>query len=95
MSIHHSLKSRKIKQRSVLKRHERLLKAIRENKWRTGQSVFGLPKFNRSRFKLGPKKEEEKTKTTLGGRDLIQEHLAIKDLATKKKKKDKKETTGR
>jgi len=96
MSVHRSLQKRRIKFRSVLKRHERLAKALREEKWREGDSIFGLPKFNTPKFKP-PKKEEEKVKTTMGDTDIIQEHLDKKDKKQqeKKSKKNKKETTGR
>lgn len=96
MSIHSSLKTRKKTNRSVLKRHERLAKAIREKNWRKEMGVYSLPKFNPPKLKL-IKKEEESTKTTLGGVDIIQEHLAIKERANKDKKQkiNKKETTGR
>lgn len=96
VSIHPSLKSRRKKVRSVLKRHERLAKAIREEKWREGMSVFGLPKYNPLRFKL-IKKDEEKTATTLGKVDLLEQHKLTKERIKqeKKQKKTKKETTGR
>jgi len=96
MSIHNSLKPRKNKSRSVLQRHERLAKAIREDKWREGMSVYGLPKFNPFRFKLR-KKDETKIASTLGKVDLLGEHKLAKEKAEKDKKtnKNKKETTGR
>jgi len=86
MSIHNSLKPRKLKQRSVLKRHERLAKAIREQKWREGMSVFGLPKFNPLRIKLGKKKEEE-TKMIAGKIDILEEHKLTKERIQREKKK--------
>ena len=46
MSIHPSLKSSKTKPRSVLKRFERLQKALKDGKRKEGDSVFGLPKYN-------------------------------------------------
>ena len=96
MSIHRSLKARRDKPRSVLKRHERLAKAIREQKWREGMSVFGLPKYNPPRLRPA-KKDEEKATTTLGKVDLLEQHRLAKEQAAKDKKqrKDKKETTGR
>lgn len=97
MSIHRSLKERHRKSRSVLKRHERLAKAIREEKWRKGMSVFGLPKYNPPKFKPAKIKEEEATKTTLDGQDILEQHRLIKKKIAqeKKQKKSKKETTGR
>lgn len=96
MSIHRSLKSRRNKSRSVLKRHERLAKAIREQKWREGMSVLGLPKYNPPRFKP-TKKDETKTTTTIGKVDLLEQHRLAKERTEKDKKqrKVKKETTGR
>ena len=95
MSIHGSLKARKIKLRSVLKRHERLAKAIREQKWLEGMSVYGLPKYNPPKFKFGIK--EEKTTTTLGKVNLLEQHRLAKEKTEqeKKQRKIKKETTGR
>lgn len=96
MSLHKSLKPRKNKPKSVLARFERLKRAIEENKWREGNSIFGLPKFNPPSKLKSAKKDETKTATTLGKTDIIQEHLAVKEKAgkDKKKKKIKKETTG-
>jgi len=96
MSIHRSLRARKNKSRSVLKRHERLAKAIRELKWVKGMSVYGLPKYNPPIFKTG-KKDEEKTTTVLGKIDLLEQHKLAKERAEKdkKQKKNKKEMTGR
>lgn len=97
MSLHKSLKPRRNKARSVLKRHERLLKAIREDKWREGMSIYGLPKFNPpAKLKVG-KKEEGTTTTTLGKVDLLEQHKLAKEKAEKdrKQKKSKKEITGR
>jgi len=96
MSTHQSLKKRKNKPRSVLKRHERLAKAIRELKWVKGMSIYGLPKYNPPIFKTG-KKDEEKTTTTLGKVDLLEQHKLAKERAEKDKKQRriKEETTGR
>lgn len=96
MSIHSSLKKRKQKSRSVLKRFERLKKAIVEGKWKEGDSVYNLPKYNPPKFKP-PKKDEEVKTTTLGKVDLLEQHKLAKEKATKnrKQKKIKKEITGR
>ena len=97
MSMDRSLKQRKNKAKSVLKRHERLAKALREEKWRAGMSIYSLPKYNPPVFKAGPKEEKEETTTTLGKTDIIQEHLdkKAKKQQEKKSKKTKKETVGR
>jgi len=97
MSIHSTLKARKIKRRSVLKRHERLAKAIREEKWRKGMSVFGLPKYNPFKLKRAKVKEEEEKTTTLDKEDLLEQHKLAKTKKEQDKKlrKNKKETTGR
>ena len=59
MSIHPSLSPRgKGKRvRSVLKRFERLLRLQEKEKWKPGNSVFGLPKVKILRWK--PKKEKK------------------------------------
>lgn len=96
MSIHPSLHHKKIKRRSVLKRFERLQKAMKEGKWKEGMSVFGLPKYNFVKVKSIKKKTEETT-TTLGKTDILEQHKLIKERMAKDKKlnKIKKETTGR
>jgi small basic protein (TIGR04137 family) len=98
MSIHRSLKRKKNRRKnSVLKRYERFKKVIEDEKWKEGQSIYHMPKYNMPKFKTVKKIEkEESTKTTLGGKDIIQEHLAQKERMSKEKKqrKDKKETTG-
>lgn len=65
MSMHNSLKPRKQKHRSVLKRHERLAKAIRNKKWMEGMTVYGLPKYTPIKFKLKKKKEEKKQESDI------------------------------
>ena len=58
MSQHPSLRSKeKSKQhRSVLKRYERVRELKEKEKWKEGDSVFGLPKLKILKFKL--KKEK-------------------------------------
>ena len=96
MSIHRSLRKRATKPKSVLKRHERLAKLIREEKWLEGMSIFQLPKINPPKFKLS-KPKEEKVTITLGKTDILEEHKLAKEKAErdKKTKKNKKEITGR
>lgn len=67
MSIHSSLKATKKPYRSVLKRHERLAKAIRERNWLLTQGSYKLPKFNPPKLKFAKKKDE-----TLGENSDIQ-----------------------
>ena len=97
MSIHPSLKFKERKLRSVLKRHERLAKAIREEKWRKGMSVYGLPKFNPTKFKIVKKKEDEKSPTVMDEVNLLEQHQLAKQQKAKDKKQKltKKETMGR
>ena len=59
-------------------------------------SIFRLPKFNPPKFKLIKIKEEEKTTTTLGGKDIIEEHRLAKERKQRDKKlrKSGKEITG-
>ena len=64
MSIHPSLTAAKgKKQRSVLKRYERVEKLKKEGKWEEGTSSFGLPKVKVIKMKLkkskGPEKADE------------------------------------
>ncbi|MBA2123358.1 small basic protein [bacterium Unc6] len=64
MSIHRSLRSidKLAKQRSVLKRFERLKKLMADDKWKQGQSVFGLPKIKVTTFKMKKGAKQEKPK---------------------------------
>jgi small basic protein (TIGR04137 family) len=61
MSIHSSLRTDKHKkQKSVLKRLERLMQLKKESKWNEEESVFGLAKVKIVRMKL---KKEKKAAT--------------------------------
>lgn len=63
MSIHPSLavsESDK-KQRSVLKRAERIKMMLEKGKWKEGDSVFGLPKIKTLRIKIKKEKAEKTT----------------------------------
>lgn len=66
MSIHPSLSSseKDKKQRSVLKRTERLKIMMEKNQWKETDSVFGLPKIKTLKLKI--KKEKAAEKTTEG-----------------------------
>ena len=64
MSIDRSLKiaSSLSRHRNVLTRAERLKKLAEEEHWKTGESVFGLPKVANRNLRVGKKsKKEEKT----------------------------------
>jgi small basic protein (TIGR04137 family) len=61
MSIHPSLKSsdKTKKQRSVLKRAERLKTMMEKGNWKEGDSIFGLPKIKTIRIKIKKEKAEK------------------------------------
>lgn len=65
MSLHPSLRisDKDKKQRSVLKRTERLKKMIEKKQWKDGNTVFGLPKLKTVRMKV-KKEKVEKAATT-------------------------------
>lgn len=62
MSIHPSLKlsDKDKKQRSVLKRTERLRTMMEKEQWKPGDKVFGLPKIKTLRIKIKKEKAAEK-----------------------------------
>lgn len=64
MSIHPSLKlsDKNKKQRSVLKRSERLRSMLEKDQWKPGDDVCGLPKIKTIRIKI-KKEKAEKTET--------------------------------
>jgi len=66
MSIHPSLRSsEKIKkQRSVLKRTERLRMMLDKGQWKEGDNVYCLPKIKTVRIKFKKEKAAEKIETT-------------------------------
>ena len=61
MSIHPSLaiSEKGKKQRSVLKRSERLRMMLEKGKWKEGDSVYGLPKIKTVRIKIKKEKAEK------------------------------------
>ncbi|MBM3250178.1 MAG: small basic protein [Candidatus Omnitrophica bacterium] len=61
MTIHPSLKisEKDKKQRSVLKRAERLRQMADKGKWKEGDPVFGLPKIKTIRIKIKKEKVEK------------------------------------
>ena len=97
MSIHSTLKKRKQKSRSVLKRFERLAKALADGKRKKGDSVFKLPKYNPPKIRRTKVKEEEEKTTAIDKVDLLEQHKLAKTKKEQDKKlrKNKKETTGR
>ncbi len=67
MSMHRSLKQPQFKlKRNVRKRHERLEKLIRTNKFVDGLTVFGMPKEKIVHIKLKLKEEKEEVVQDLG-----------------------------
>ena len=66
MSIHPSLaiSEKDKKQRSVLKRSERLKSMAEKNNWKEGDNVFGLPKIKTLRIKVKKEKVEKAAETT-------------------------------
>ena len=68
MSIHPSLRSsdKNKKQRSVLKRAERLRSMLGKGQWKEGDGVYGLPKIKTIRIKI-KKEKAEKVETTAVG----------------------------
>lgn len=61
MSIHPSLKAMEKykKQRSVLKRTERLRTMMEKGAWKEGDEVYGLPKIKTVRIKIKKEKIEK------------------------------------
>lgn len=68
MSIHPSLRAseKNAKQRTVLKRTERLNTMIEKKQWKEGDNVFGLPKIKTIRIKIKKEKTEKAATTTEG-----------------------------
>lgn len=67
MSIHPSLSSsdKNKKQRSVLKRTERLKTMLEKKLWKEGDDVFGLPKIKTIRIKIKKEKVEKVETATI------------------------------
>lgn len=61
MSIHHSLvaSDKDKKQRSVLKRTERIRTMMEKGQWKEGDEVYGLPKIKTIRIKIKKEKAEK------------------------------------
>lgn len=69
MSIHPSLSasSKDRKQRSVLKRTERLKAMLEKKQWKEGERVFGLPKMKTLKIKIKKEKVEKAETATAAG----------------------------
>ena len=67
MSIHPSLaiSDKDKKQRSVLKRTERIRMMLEKGQWKEGDKVYGLPKIKSLRIKI-KKEKVEKPADTIG-----------------------------
>lgn len=65
MSIHPSLATseKNKKQRSVLKRSERLRTMMEKGRWKEGDNVYGLPKIKTVRIKIKKEKVEKPAET--------------------------------
>jgi small basic protein (TIGR04137 family) len=95
MSIHPSLKlsQKNKKQRSVLKRTERLRTMLEKDQWKPGDEVFGLPKIKTVRIKIKKEKAAEKveaaaaTEGAAPAASQTQEQAPAKGTATKSQDK--------
>ena len=69
MSIHPSLaiSEQDKKQRSVLKRAERIRTMIEKGNWKEGDKVYGLPKLKTVRIKIKKEKVEKVADATAEG----------------------------
>ena len=69
MSIHPSLaiSDKDKKQRSVLKRTERLKTMMEKGQWKQGDKVYGLPKIKTLRIKIKKEKAEKVEAVTAEG----------------------------
>lgn len=85
MSIHPSLSgvNKNKKQRSVLKRIERLKLMAEKNEWKESDSVFGLPKIKTVRIKIKKEKTEKAAETTAAGATPVAGAPATKETGAK------------
>jgi small basic protein (TIGR04137 family) len=69
MSIHPSLNisDKDKKQRSVLKRSERIRLMMEKGQWKEGENVFGLPKIKTLKIKIKKEKAEKAADETATG----------------------------
>ncbi len=98
MSIHPSLalSDKDKKQRSVLKRTERIKMLMEKGKWKEGDNVYGLPKIKTIRIKI-KKEKAEKAETPATAESAApaagtepKEQTAAKGATAKAKSQDKK-----
>ncbi len=95
MSIHPSLalSEKDKKQRSVLKRTERIRMLMEKGKWKEGDKVFGLPKIKTIRIKIKKEKAEKSETTATEGAGLAateaKEQPAAKGAAGRSQDKNK------
>ncbi len=68
MSVHPSLaiSEQDKKQRSVLKRTERIRMMLEKGQWKEGDKVYGLPKIKTIRIKIKKEKVEKAAEATTG-----------------------------
>jgi small basic protein (TIGR04137 family) len=69
MSIHPSLaiSEKDKKQRSVMKRSERIRTMMEKGNWKEGDTVYGLPKLKTVRIKIKKEKAEKAADATAEG----------------------------
>lgn len=90
MSIHPSLaiSDSDKKQRSVLKRSERIRSMMEKGNWKEGDKVYGLPKLKTVRIKIKKEKVEKAAEaTTAEGASAAATTAAPKEQAGAKEKK--------
>lgn len=87
MSVHPSLssKGKSKRTRSVLKRFERLKELLEKEKWKAGNSIFGLPKVKTMRRKL--KKAKKAAEAGEVQAEQAQQAAAPAETPAKKEKK--------
>lgn len=89
MSIHPSLaiSEQDKKQRSVLKRAERIRTMMEKGNWKEGDKVYGLPKLKSVRIKIKKEKVEKVADATTPGAGAAPSAAASKEQAGAKEKK--------
>ncbi|MFC1645611.1 small basic protein [Candidatus Omnitrophota bacterium] len=99
MSIHPSLSSaaKGSKQKTVLKRTERIKHLMKKGKWTDASSVFGMPKIKMTRLKIKKEKAAEKPEAEVAATEATEatETKAATPAAgekTKSKEKSKEKT---
>lgn len=86
MSVHPSLssKGKGKRSRSVLKRYERLREMQEKEKWKPGDSVFGLLKLKTLRWKMKKAKKAVEAEAAAPAGEQAQEAPAAETAAAKK-----------